>query len=62
MSSSTLTRSRDDDFVYMANAKYFLPTGGGYGGQASFCVEKLGGTVIRIPGGAGYVTGFDSGR
>jgi len=45
----------DDDFVYMSNAKYFLPTGGGYGGQASACVERLGGTPIRIPGGAGFV-------
>ena len=45
----------DDDFVYLSNAKYFLPTGGGYGGQAAACVERLGGTPIRIPGGAGFV-------
>ena len=34
----------DDDFVYLANARYFLPSGGRYGGQASTCVERLGGT------------------
>ena len=45
----------DDDFVYLANARYFLPTGGGYGGQASACVERLGGTSIKIAGGAGFV-------
>ena len=44
----------DDDFVYLVNARYFLPTGGGYGGQASLCGESLGATPIRIPGGAGY--------
>ena len=45
----------DDDFVYVANSRYFLPTGGGYGGQASSCVERLGGTSINVPGGAGLV-------
>ena len=45
----------DDDFVYLANSRYFLPTGGGYGGQASSCVERFGGTSIRVPGGAGFV-------
>ena len=45
----------DDDFVYLANARYFLPTGGEYGGQASACVERLGGTSIKIAGGAGFV-------
>ena len=45
----------DDDFVYLANSRYFLPTGGGYGGQASSCVERLGGTSLRVPGGAGLV-------
>ena len=45
----------DDDFVYLANSRYFLPTGGGYGGQASSCVERLGGTSINVPGGAGLV-------
>jgi hypothetical protein len=32
------------DFVYMANARYFLRSGGGYRGQASTCVERLGET------------------
>ena len=45
----------DDDFVYVANSRYFLPTGGGYGGQASACVERLGGTSIKVPGGASFV-------
>jgi hypothetical protein len=45
----------DEDFVYLANARYFLPTGGGYGGQASTCVERLGGSTIRVPGGAGAI-------
>ncbi len=45
----------DDDFVYLANARYFLPTGGGYGGQASTCVERLGVTSIKIAGGAGFL-------
>ena len=45
----------DDDFVYLANSRYFLPTGGGYGGQASACVERLGGTSIKVPGGASFV-------
>ena len=45
----------DDDFVYVANSRYFLPTGGGYGGQASACVERLGGTAIKVPGGASFV-------
>ncbi len=44
----------DDDFVYVANSRYFLPTGGGYGGQASACVQRLGGTSIKVPGGAGF--------
>jgi hypothetical protein len=34
----------DEDFVYLANARYFIPSGGGYGEQASTCVERLGGT------------------
>ena len=41
----------DDDFVYMSNARVFLPTGGGYGSQASVCVERLGGSTILIRGG-----------
>lgn len=43
----------DDDFVYLASARYFLPTGGGYGGLASACVDRAKGTSIRVRGGAG---------
>jgi hypothetical protein len=40
-----------DDFVYTASARTILSTGGGYGDQASRCVDRLNGTTIDILGG-----------
>ena len=42
----------DEDFVYLANARYFLPSGGGYGGQASIASKD---SMERRAGGAGFV-------
>lgn len=36
----------DDDFVYMAHARYFAQSGGGYSRLVARCVDRLNGTVV----------------
>jgi hypothetical protein len=40
-----LGKPPDDDFVYMCNAKFFIPSGGGYSNLVKNIVEKFGNTV-----------------